>query len=85
MKMLFLSTAACLVLSLSSSAQAQGKKSSMINFAFRTAKITAQLQEKMASLVRSNAFRDACRCVTSWAISGFQGVISVFATRKPIR
>jgi hypothetical protein len=75
MKILFLVTAACLVLSLSSSAQAQGsssspaqgKKSLMINFAFRTAQITAQLQETLASLT---AFRNVCRCVASWAISG---------------
>jgi len=59
MKILFLATAAYLVLSLSSSAQEKKRPISTINIAFRTAQITAQIQEKMASLIRRIAIRNA--------------------------
>jgi hypothetical protein len=82
MKIVLLATAACLVLSLSSSAQAQKKPTLVINIVFRTAKGTVQTVLVM-TLSGRNAMRHACRCVASWATSGHFAISRATSTRTP--
>jgi hypothetical protein len=92
MKILFLATVACLVLSLSSSAQAQKARFSdqyCVPYctghcrdvsAGRTqpANPTVKAEDSFGS----DAYRNACRCVASWAISGHFAICRLAAVAR---